>query len=84
MRPAERAGEPLGGFRANDEMNVIGHQAIGPQAHSRAPKVLREQIAIEFLTTLLEEDRLSAIAPRGDMVRNAGYDDAGEPSHDAT
>jgi len=45
--------------------------------------LLGEQIAIDVLVPVFEEDRLAPIAPRGDMVRAAGGDNAGEASHAA-
>ena len=62
---------------------MIGRQTIGPGLGPSLVQLLGEPIAIDVLVPVLEDDRLAPVAPRGDMVRAAGGDNAGEASHAA-
>jgi hypothetical protein len=59
-------------------MDVIGHQAIGPDARPGAARRRGEQVAIEREIIVLEEGLGSAVAALGDVVGHAGNHDAGE------
>ena len=67
--------------RADDEMDVIGHQAIGPHCGPGLAHPLGQQIEIDVLIAVLEKDRLAPIAPRRHMVRAAGNHDARQTGH---
>ena len=64
-----------------DQVDVIGHQAIGPDLNAAPADLFGEQVTINLLVAVLEEDRLAPIAPLGHMVRQSGNDHAGEASH---
>lgn len=81
VRLADRTGQPLRRRRREDEVNVIGHEAIGPALDAIGLAALGEEIAVERVVFGLEEDRLTAIAALGDMVRRAGNGDAGDAGH---
>ena len=57
---------------------MVGHQAIGPHLNPRLACLLGQQIAINILITVLKEDRLTPITSRGDVVRDARDNDAGD------
>ena len=61
-------------------MHVVGHQAISPHRHARLAAALG-QYATADVVAVLEEHALPPIAQLGDMVSDAGYDDAGEARH---
>lgn len=62
-------------------LDVVWHQAIGPDRYARSPRSLGEEIEVEFVVAILEEGALAAIAALGHVVRDTGKDNAGEPSH---
>ena len=57
-------------------MNVIGHQAIGPDLDRCPTAALGEDVAIERVIVWFEEDALAAIAALGHMMRKPGNDHA--------
>ena len=64
-------------LRGQDQVQVVGHQAVGPHLHPRLGHLLGQDVEVELLVPVLEEDRLAPVTPRGDVVRAAGGDDAG-------
>ena len=76
-----RQGGGVGGRK--DEMDVVGHQAIGPAGDAVGSAALGEQIAIESVIARLGEQRLATVAPLRDVMRQAGDDNAGETRHSA-
>lgn len=80
---AEGAPQPILALRRRDDMDVVGHQAIGPDLDRRLGRRFAEQVAIEAVIRIAEERRLPPIAALGDMVRNVGNDQAGDASHGA-
>jgi len=71
MRRAKRPGEPGLVAREEKEMDVIGHETIGPHLDLGLAHLFGEQIQIDLLIARLEEDRLAAIAARSNAVRDA-------------
>ena len=59
-------------------MNVVRHETVGPDAAPGPARGLAEEVAVELLIGVLEEGLLAAIAALGDVIGNAGQDDAGE------
>ena len=49
VRLAQRPAEPLGRRGRQDEMDVVGHQAIAPHRDRLARAGLAKQIAVEFV-----------------------------------
>jgi hypothetical protein len=62
-------------------MDVVGHQAIGPDLAARATRRLGEEVAVERVVAVLEKGLLPAIAALGHVIGDAGKDDAREPGH---
>jgi len=81
MRLADRTAKTFLIGRHGDDVNMIGHQAIGPYLDMPTPGLLGEKIAVDLLVTVLEEDRFAAIATLGDVVRRVADDNAAQASH---
>lgn len=65
-------------------VHVVGHQAVGPDLHSGPAGCLGKEIKIERIIAILEERLFATVAPLGDVVGNAGKDQAGKATHMAT
>ena len=48
MRGPERLGQAAFGGRAEDEVNVVGHQAVGPDLDAGPARLLSEQVTIDL------------------------------------
>ena len=66
---------------AEDQMDMVWHEAIGPDRHGSLVHLPAQDIAIDILIAVFEEDRLAAIAACGDVMGTAGNDNAGETGH---
>jgi hypothetical protein len=64
-----------------DDMNMVGHEAIGPNLDAKPPSRIREQIEIKLIVAILEKGRIPPVSALGDMVRDTGKDDAREACH---
>ena len=62
---AEGAPQPVLVGGHDDGMDMIGHQAIGPDLGMRPLRRLREEIEVERIIRVLEEGRLAAVAALG-------------------
>ncbi len=65
---ADGATQALGGLQDNDQMNMIGHQAICPDRDLLCAAELRHELEVVLVVFLTEERLLSAVSPLGDMV----------------
>lgn len=81
MHRSERPAQAVGVGRYQDEMHVIGHQAPIPHGDVRRAAMLGEQVAIERVIGVGEEGARAAVAALGDVMRQAGNDDAGKAGH---
>src|SRR4029079_6548482 len=61
-----------------DEMNVIGHEAICPDLRPRARGAFRKQPAVEAKIARREADLFARMSALRDVMRNAGNNDAGK------
>ena len=64
------------------EMNVIGRQAIGRADDPMRLRPLDEEDAIERVVAGFRKHRHSPVAARRDAMRNVGRHDAGKSGHD--
>ena len=78
---AERPAQPVRILGHRDDVDMVGHQAIAPDLDMRPPCGVGEQIEIELVIAILEKGLLAAIAALGDVVRDAGEDEAREAGH---
>jgi hypothetical protein len=63
--------QPILVRRRQDQVDMIGHQAISPDLRIGATRRRRDQTAVKPIILGPEEHRLAAIAALGDMVRIA-------------
>ncbi len=68
---ADGATQTLGGQRDNDQVNMIGHQAICPDRALLCVAELRHELEVVLVVFLTEERLLSGVSPLGDMVGHA-------------
>lgn len=81
MQIAERPAQPILVRRHDDRVNVVGHQAIGPDLGACPLGRLGQQVQIERIIALFEESLLPAVAALRHMMRQSGNDETGEASH---
>ena len=81
MRLAERPAQRLRAIRDEDEMDVVGHQAIGPDGDALLAALARQEVAIEFVVLVGEKHPLAPIAALRHMMRKAGDNEAGDAGH---
>lgn len=81
MEMAEGAPQPVLVGRSGNDVNMIGHQAVGPDLDIGPARGIGQQIEVERIVTLLKERPLAPVAALGDVVRNAGQHKAGQTDH---
>ena len=80
MRIGERLAEPIDAMGDENQVDVIGHEAIGPDLGACMPGGSSKKAAIEPAVGGREEDTFSPVA-LGDVMGNAGSDDARLAGH---
>ncbi len=65
------ATQALGGLRYNDQVNMIGHQAIRPDRDLLRAAESRDELEVVLVAFLTEERILPGVSPLGDMVGHA-------------
>ena len=85
MAMHEPEGPPLSVhiFGHGDDVNMVGHQAIGPDRHARLPRSLRQQIDIQRIIAIFKKRPLPPVATLRDVMRDAWKDEARKAGHDA-
>ena len=78
---AKGAAQPIFVGRHDDRMDMIGHQAIGPDGAQRALCCLREKIEIKGIVGIFEEGLPTTVTTLGNVMRNAGEDKSGKSGH---
>ena len=71
MCPADSTTQALGGLRDNDQVNMIGHQAICPDRDLLCAAESRHELEVVLVVFLTEECLLFAVSPLGDMEGHA-------------
>jgi hypothetical protein len=79
---AKRARQPILIARHGNDVNVVGHKAIGPDRDAMAGAGISLQIEIEHIIPILEEGPLAPVSPLRHMMRDIGNDHAGQARHD--
>ncbi len=82
MRARQRERKTESVLRRQDQMRVIGHEAIGPAGDAKTAARLGQPVAIERIIVGFEEYFLTPVATLGDVMRQTGNDDAGDADHD--
>jgi hypothetical protein len=81
MRVSKGARKTFAIGRNENQMNVVGHQAVGPDLNGRFAAVLSEEIAINLLVARFKEDRLTPVATLCDVMRATGEHNSSETGH---
>ena len=84
MRVGEGPAQPVGVGRHHDQVNMIGHQAIGDDLAIGASRRIAQQVAIKLIVAILEKGPLAPIAALGNVIGNAGKDETGKARHART
>ena len=67
--------------RDRDQMSMVWHQAIAPNRHPLFAAPLGHQFQVGRVVSVVEERLLSAVAPLGNVVGHAGYDQSRQSCH---
>src|SRR3972149_1853039 len=70
-------------FRNHDHVDVVRHQAVGPDVHVPARAPLRHQTDVVLIIFFTEKGLLPAIAPLRDVMGQAWRHDPCESCHAA-
>jgi hypothetical protein len=81
MRLAERPAQRLRAIGDEDEMDVVRHQAIGPDGDALLAALARQEVAIEFVVLVGEKHPLAPIAALRHMMGKARDNKAGDAGH---
>jgi len=82
VHPRQRAAQPVGIGRDQNEMHMVRHQAPGPHFHRGLAAMGSEQIAIQRIVAVAEEGACATIAALRDVMRMTGNDGTSEASHE--
>ena len=63
-------------------MNMVGHQAIGPDSDALLAALLAQEIAVEFIVGVGEEHGFAPISALRHVVWQAGNDETGDAGHE--
>ena len=78
---ADRATQALGDPRDNDQVSMIGHQAICPARDLLCAAECRHELEVALVDFLTEERLLSEVSPLGGMVGHARRYHSCQSSH---
>ena len=81
MRLSHCVAEAVGLHRNGNEMNVIGHEAIGPNINFAAPAGIAHQGNIFSIIIVAEKSLHAAVSPLREVMRYTRYDDPRYPCH---
>jgi hypothetical protein len=79
-----REGQAGGIGRRKDEMDVIGHEAMGPNRNAELSAQFCEPIAIDLIVPRLEGNTFTAITPLNHVIWRVRTSDAGDAYHGET
>jgi hypothetical protein len=82
MCDSDTAGERVDLVADDNQMDVVRHEAISPDANSLALATFMAQREIAAPVVIVEKDRLSAIASMCDVIRATWVDDSSNTRHD--
>src|SRR4051794_7568137 len=81
VRASERLGQAVFRRRNKQVMNVIGHQAIRKNRDAMPKALAGEDSEIGSAVVIDEENILPIVASLGDVMNQAGDDDASDARH---
>ena len=62
--------------RLQNQMDVVGHQAVGPHGDTGLQRLLGQQVKVDFVVAVFKENGLAPIATLRDMMRQPRNDDS--------
>jgi len=77
-------GEAGFGFQNCDDVDVVGHEAVGPDGEVVFLSLFFQDVQVCTLVAFLQEDVLSAISPLYDVMRDSGCNYPCDSSHVST
>ena len=83
-RFATTSGQSVLTIRPDNQLDVVGHQAVRPNLQAPARALLLQQVQIGPVLFRAEEHRLPAIAALGDMLGQVGHRNTRQPRHAAS
>ena len=78
---AEASAEGIEVAGHGDEVDVVGHQAIGPDLDAPRGQIFRGEIEVELVNVIGEEGLHPPVPALGDVMRNPRRDHSGDPGH---
>jgi hypothetical protein len=81
MRLSDRQPQTIRSRRSENQVNMIGHETVGPHVDSGLARLLRQQIPIDLLVAVLKKDRLSTIPALRNMMGKAGLHRSRQSCH---
>jgi hypothetical protein len=81
VRAPHDASQGTGAVGHGDQVDVIAHQAVGPDAQVVAFRVAAEQVEIELAIQVSCENVLAGVAALGHLMRQAGDDNPRDSRH---
>ena len=82
MGSADSFGKAVFLFRDSDQVDVINHQAVGPEVDSELLTAALQVVQINEPVFLPEEDRLSAVATLDNVMWEAWNNYSGKSGHE--
>ena len=73
--------QAIGLGRHQNDMNMVWHQAIGPNLAPGPRSTLGQHIQIERIVGFFKKHLPAPVAPLGDKMRQSGNDKASNTSH---
>lgn len=73
--------ETIRSRRTENEVNMIGHETVGPHPHFGLARLLGQEIPINILIAIFKEDRLPAITTLRYVMRKASDHHARQSCH---
>ncbi|MGA7711212.1 MAG: hypothetical protein WCA81_04870 [Rhizomicrobium sp.] len=80
----ERSTQTVFVRRHQNEMNMIGHQAVCPHRRACRPATLGKKRFVEGVVVFAKKDLLAPVAPLRHLMRHASRNDSRQPCHAAT
>jgi hypothetical protein len=77
----QRAPQPIGVGRDQDQVHMVRHQAPRPHLDLRSAACRAKQIAVQRIVFVMEKRPRPTVATLGDMMRHAGNDDTRKSGH---
>jgi hypothetical protein len=82
MGLADRLSQSVGRVRNGDEVDMGGHQAVGPDLDLVDTAPLRHELEVRSVILIAKKSLLAAVSPLRDVVRQARCDNSCQLGHE--